>query len=75
MGSLLSSSSKLNNRQERKRGKHHVHEVNIALLWHEALTAAVLAGWEAAEDDGKVVHCHRLPSLTIDRSGNGASIM
>ncbi len=43
-GWLLSSSSKLDNRQERKRGNHHVDEVNIVFLWHEALAEAVLAG-------------------------------
>jgi hypothetical protein len=43
-GWSLSSPSKLDNRQERKRGKHHVDEVNIVLLLHEALAVAVLAG-------------------------------
>ncbi len=74
-GWLLSSPSNLNNRQERKRGKHHVDEVNIVLLWHEAIAGAVLTSQEAAEDEGKVVHCHRLPSLTIDRRGTAANIM
>ena len=32
---LVSSSSKLNNRQERKRGKSDVDEVNIVLPWQE----------------------------------------
>ncbi len=67
--------SKLHYRQERKRGKHHVDEVNIVLLWHEALAEAMLAGWETAKDKGGVGHCHRLPSLTADRRGTAANIM
>jgi hypothetical protein len=42
-GCSLSSPSKLDSRQERKRG-NHVDEVNIVLLWHEALAEAVLDG-------------------------------
>jgi hypothetical protein len=53
-GWLLSLSSKLNNRQERKRGKHHVDEVNIVLLWHKALAEAVRVGPEAAQEEGGV---------------------
>jgi hypothetical protein len=74
-GWILSSPSKLNNRQERNRGKHHVDEVNIVLLWHEALAEAVRVGPEAAQEEGWVLYFHRLPSLTIDRRGTAANIM
>ena len=53
-GWSLSSPSKLDNRQERKRGKHHVDEVNIVLLWHEAFAEAVRVGPEAAQEKGGV---------------------
>jgi hypothetical protein len=68
-------SSKLNSRQEWKRGKYHVDEVKIVLLWHEALAEAVHVGLEAAQEEGGVGHCHRLLILTIDRRGNAANIM
>ncbi len=50
----MSSPSKLDNRQKGNRGKHHVDEVNIVLLWHEALAEAVRVGPEASQQEGGV---------------------